>query len=306
MRTFLLAWALASLFLLAVLVPRVAHAAPLDPDDLREQVDDRGLDGDLDAEDLVAFDERAELVSGTPRAAPYVGVGASYLSRDDGKTETVGLVVVGMPLDRWLAPSRSPFGGSRAGIAEGAAPAPAKDPAPAPRPVGPTARAVVQAAFRAAGLGAEVERLEVMAARARASAALPELRLRGMRTTDSAVRFTPTDTDPYRATESGSAAYLVEARFVWRLGRALFADEEVSIERLRVDRDDARRALAGKVLVAFFEWRRAREVVRDASLSSAEHLAAEVRADEAAATLDVLTDGWFSSAFEGAAGGAAR
>lgn len=157
------------------------------------------------------------------------------------------------------------------------------------------ARACVRAAWRAAGLGDDDARLDGLASRARASAVLPELRVRAVRTTNESLRLTLTDTNPGAYTQNGAAEYWLEARMTWRLNRLVFADEEVPVERVRLDRTEARMRIAGKVLEAFFEWQRARSIEADDALSSQEHAAAEQRESEARERLDVLTDGWFGA-----------
>src|SRR5262249_28762397 len=132
-----------------------------------------------------------------------------------------------------------------------------------------------------------------MASRARTSAALPELRLRAVRTVDESGRITLSDTDPYRYTEAGGATNWLEARLTFRLDRLIFADEEVSLERGRRDRTEVRARTAAKVLQVLFEWQRARALLEEPTLSSAEHFAAVLREIEASAILDVMTDGWF-------------
>ena len=73
----------------------------------------------------------------------------------------------------------------------------------------------------------------------------------------------------------------------------IFADDEISLERIRMDRTELRSRTAAKVLAALFEWQRAYALVEDGGLSSAEHFSAVVRELEASAILDVMTDGWF-------------
>jgi hypothetical protein len=153
-------------------------------------------------------------------------------------------------------------------------------------------RSCVGAALRAFGV-ADDGRLESMAARARSSALLPELRLRAMRTIDQSGRVTLSDVDPSRYTEAGTATDWLEARMTFRLDRLLFADDEVALERIRVDRSELRARMTAKVLEALFEWQRAYVLLADPGLAESEHFAAMLRELEAAARLDVMTDGWF-------------
>jgi hypothetical protein len=155
------------------------------------------------------------------------------------------------------------------------------------------ARSCVKAAWRALGV-ADDARLDSLVSRARSSAVLPELRLRLARTIDESGRLTVTDADPDRYTAAGGATNWFEARVSFRLDRLLFADDEIPLERLRLDRSELRSRTAAKVLQALFEWQRAYALAQENGTTSDEHFAAVVRELEAAAILDVMTDGWFS------------
>jgi hypothetical protein len=168
-------------------------------------------------------------------------------------------------------------------------------------PITPAAvRAIVRAALRAAGLGTEDARLASLIARARASALLPETRLRAMRTEDAQARF-DASIDNQRFTGTNGANVWLEGRLTWRLDRLLFADEEISIERIRLDRHDARMRLVGKVLDATFKWQRARLELATQPEGSRAAFQAAARIFEAEALLDVMTGGYFSRC-AGAAG----
>lgn len=153
-------------------------------------------------------------------------------------------------------------------------------------------REVVQAALRSNGLGPDQDRLTGIATRARASAALPELRLRVVRGLDQSLRFVPTEGDPYRTQATDGASMLYEARATWRLDRLVFADEEIAVERLRAERAGERRKLVHHVLDVLSAWQRARPL---ASGSEEERDDREARRDAATATLDGLTDGQWST-----------
>lgn len=153
-------------------------------------------------------------------------------------------------------------------------------------------RDVVQAALRSNGLGPDQDRLAGIATRARASAALPELRLRMVRGLDQSLRFVPTDGDPYRTQATDGASMSYEARATWRLDRLVFADEEIAVERLRAERAAERRKLLHHVLDILAAWQRARPL---ATGSDEERDDREARRDAATATLDGLTDGQWST-----------
>ena len=181
----------------------------------------------------------------------------------------------------------------RAAVAETAAPRVERS-APAITVTADVARSCVRAALRAMGLGDD-NRLDSVAARARSSAALPELRLRAVRTLGESGRISLTEDDPSRYVASGAASNVLEARLTFRLDRLLFADEEIMVERARLDRSELRSRTAAKVLQLLFEWQRAYALAQDASLPAEDRFAAVVREAEASALLDVMTGGWFGA-----------
>jgi hypothetical protein len=141
-------------------------------------------------------------------------------------------------------------------------------------------------------LGVDDARIDAMVARARASAALPETRLRVMKVVNdsSSVGIIPTDTSTY---DLAGANLYMEARLTWRLDRLLYADDEPTLERTRLERQDARERVASRVLDTLFQWQRAYIALRGAAAGSKEAIDASLRLAEAEAALDVLTGGWF-------------
>lgn len=204
-----------------------------------------------------------------------------------------------------------------------APPRPPPEPSPPPAPVAPPsapdatsadsegdgfpprfARKCVAAALRAAGLGVDDTKLDDLVAHARSSAWLPETRLRAMRLWHDASRVTTTatsDTPSYY--DAIGANLLFELRLTWRLDRLLYAGDEPSIERLRLERQEARGRVAVHVLEVLFAWRRALLAIDRTAPASRQGAEARLRAAEAAASLDVLTDGWFTEATTGGGAG---
>jgi hypothetical protein len=179
--------------------------------------------------------------------------------------------------------------------------APAPEPAPVPAPpLAPlvvradVARALVHAALRHARLVAVDAPLDALATRARASALLPELRLRALRRADDGQALAPTEYDPTRTTSTTGQSVWLEARATWRLDRLVFADDEVAIERLRADRAEAQARVVAHALDHLFTWQRAATAEADPKRTPEERLEGTLRRLEAEAALDVATDGWFS------------
>ena len=187
------------------------------------------------------------------------------------------------------------------------------DPAPAPPAATPTvasasvappalpsisklARGAIRHALECAGYVGARTRLSSLAARARSSAVLPELGVRTLRSSGQLLRLTPTSDDPYRYTQAGTSELTIEARLTWHLDRLVFADEEVTIERLQIERDAAERRLIDSVLERLEVWQRSRLRASDPLTDPDQRQTAEYNAAAAAVELDVLTDGWFSQA----------
>jgi hypothetical protein len=219
-------------------------------------------------------------------------------------SEWGGFVTLNVPFDRVAAQS------SPRGLPRLAEEPPKKESASTPVPVAPArkrespllllnprlARATVRHALAFAGYSGTRARLRSLSARARSSGALPELRLRSLRSTGETLRLTPSTDDPYRYTQAGASELLFEARLTWHLDRLLFSDQEVSLERLRSERDAAEQKLVEHVLERLAAWQRERVRAADEDSEPEVRENAELEALGAAVELDVLTDGWFSEA----------
>jgi hypothetical protein len=292
--------------LLAVVLLLVASPARADPwfGSGDNHLEDLYLDGDLGVEDIVDGLHVARSRGGSQevRAGTWFTLGG-FFRTVDGREDVGVLVLVGVAFDKIAEGPRHRLSrpdalvsSAGAAFAEGPAPAQAGSssaPAPTPLLVTPAvARRAVAAAWKAAGLGVDDARIDAMIARSRASAALPETRLRVMKVFEdsSQVGVIPTDTSSYDIL--GANLYL-EARLTWRLDRLLYADDEPTLERTRLERQDARERISGKVIDCLFQWQRARIAQRGATAGSKEAIDAGLRLAEAEAALDVLTGGWF-------------
>ena len=291
---------------LALLVlPGRALAAPFDDSQPRTELDPWTDD-----------DEPPRRSRGTsPLGAPMtISIGGSFNQIPTGEPAYGAMLRLELPLDRVAAHA------VRAAIAEDPRMPPrpplrqkvdlSPPPPPPPKlPVQPTpepplrlpvvvtpgaARAAVEAALRRAHLTDPDARLDELAARARRAAGLPSLRLRVMRTVDDGDTLSPTSYDPYRIVAVDDIRFSVEAAATWRLDRLLFAREEIMLERMRHERADAQHRLSAHVLRLLFEWQRARAMAENPGLTPEDNLAARLRAIEAEAEVDLLTDGWFT------------
>jgi hypothetical protein len=165
-------------------------------------------------------------------------------------------------------------------------------PALGPALLGRLARDTLAAAENAHGAAAFAREMDSAATRARTSAVLPEIRLRAARSRDAALRLAPTVDDPYHASLADGDGVLVEAQATFRLNRLIFADEEVPLERLRIERERVNERLEARVLARVVAWHRALSHERSAPDAETRGRAALARID-AELELDALTDGWF-------------
>ncbi len=327
-RAFTLATALA---LLSVLLARPARAEPWFGA-WQGTTEDRYLNGDIDLEDLLARTGvgAARADGSEVRAGSWLTLGGFWRSLGAGYQDVGVLLLAGVAFDK-IARGRSPV------IAEGTGkaktpPPPSSPPGapPSPPPALPgapppgaapvvrvdvtsvietrlvitheVARQAVLTAWRASGLGVNDARIDSMVSRARASAALPEVRVRAMRvfSDGSANGVIPIDASTYATAGSN---LILEARLTWRLDQLLYASDEPGLARVRLDTQEARAKLAGKVLDALFQWQRAWLAVRSAGPGTNEATDATLRLVEAEAGLDVLTGGWFGAWLAESAGG---
>lgn len=162
-----------------------------------------------------------------------------------------------------------------------------------PRPVwlSPAfAMSLAREVMRNAGSGETV--YDSLGTRSRASAALPVLRLRAGRGIDESLRYSPTTDDPDRWLASGGADLSYEAQATWTLDRLVFADDEVAIERLRVQARQARTQRVLRALEVLFRWQASRVQLSDPSREPDAEL--QLTMIQAEIELDVLTRGWFS------------
>jgi hypothetical protein len=276
-----------------VLLPRVAGAEPPSPHFLSSYEDeeqDRADDGDIDEEDRVGL-----RVGGQPGAADVhgqswlslVGFGRQLYS---GKNDIGAGLVLALALDRMAEGPVHKLSEPSPPTAE-----PSSEPE---RPAFPTslARDCVTAAWRSSGLGVDDARIDSIIARSRASALLPETRVRAMRLfTDAQHTTLLATTDATNYYDAVGANLVLEARLTWRLDRLVYAGDEPTLERARLERQEARSRLGTRTLEALFAWERAFLDERDPAQSAREKRESSLRSAQAAATLDVLTGGWFST-----------
>jgi hypothetical protein len=157
------------------------------------------------------------------------------------------------------------------------------------------ARGAVRAALRTAGIEANDARIDAMIVRSRLSASLPEVRLRVMQVLQDGDRATSYVDEAGTLVDTSGTTTTLEARFTWRLDRLLFADDEPSLERLRLEREEARGRVGSRVLDLLFAWQRAIAEESASDVGSRAEADADLRRVQAEMALDVLTGGWFGA-----------
>lgn len=290
-----------ALGLVLLLFARTAAADPwFDAD--QNELEERAADGDLDEEDHVAASLVHRSAAAEVHGQSWVSLAGYSRVLATGKNDLGAIVVVGLALDRLAAGPVHRLADPPAQPAPPPPPAPSASLPAASTPGEPgdlrpgLARDCVVAAWRASGLGTDDARLDAIEARSRSSALLPETRVRAMRLwTDASHTTTLATTDGTNYYDAIGANLVLEVRLTWRLDRVVYAGDEPTLERVRLERSDARNKLADRILQSLFAWARARAAARDAAPASREEGEARLRAAEAAATLDVLTGGWFAA-----------
>ena len=234
-----------------------------------------------------------------------VGVSAQWIRREQ-RDAWQGFITLEVPLDRWATPALPPPAPliALAEVPFAEPPAPSAPPAPQkgkpppqtslmkfePAVVGKLIAAALRVNSNAAGL----EQLSGLSTRSRFSATLPEITLRALRSNDQSLRWSPAGTDTYDYTQSGGAGTLLEARASWKLDRLVFADAELAIERLRLEREARREKLLERLFDQLLSWRRATLLLESGELDPEQLVNAELDLYRAQVELDWLTDGAFS------------
>jgi len=291
------------LLVLAILAfPRAAHADPWfgSGDNAAE---DWFADGDLDADDIahMAFLGQSRAGSSDVHAKTWVSLLAFTSQFPTGAHEVGAGVVLGIAFDK-IAQGSSHVARERppSFLADGPTPSPSPSPREPPPSVpamsldGALARGAVRAAWRTAGIEVTDVRVDEMIARARRSASLPEVRLRALRVLNSGEDVTYVDASGH-VYDTVGANLSLEARLTWRLDRLIFADDEPTLERVRLERQEARGRLGTHVLELLFAWQRALLDLDTSAAGSRSEMEAMLRRWESEVALDVLTSGWFGA-----------
>jgi hypothetical protein len=207
------------------------------------------------------------------------------------------MVVLGFALDR-LVEQRVEAGGTAYADGPGGGPGDGERAATKTAPVALVvdaafARSAVRAAWRTSGIEVNDDRIDDIIARSRLSALLPETRLRAVRTLTDSDHATSYVNEAGTLVSTVGSTLALEGRLTWHLDRLLFADDEPTLERIRMERQDARARIGTRVLELLFGWQRALLDLASSDAGSRAEVDAALRKLEAELALDVLTGGWF-------------
>jgi len=178
-------------------------------------------------------------------------------------------------------------------------------PQPAPKketaaiPLGDIAQRAAHIAVKTAGITESDAEIERMATRARASALLPEVRVM-TKALSAGPRDYISDTGTVASSYYGPS-YSIEGSLTFHLDRLAYSGQEARLERLRLERVEARTRITQKVIDEIARWSKATAEERDSPEGTEQHAEATARRVAAQMALDVWTAGWFSEYLEGKA-----
>jgi len=138
-------------------------------------------------------------------------------------------------------------------------------------------------------------RIDQMISRSRLSVLLPETRVRVMQVLQDGEHTTAYINEAGTIVDTSGSTTTLEARLTWRFDRLLFAGDEPTLERVRLEREEARNRIGSKVLELLFAWQRALLDEAASDSGSRAEVEATLRQLEAEISLDVLTGGWFGA-----------
>jgi len=164
-------------------------------------------------------------------------------------------------------------------------------------PLGDIAQRAAHIAVKTAGISESDAEIEHLATRARASALLPEVRVMAKGTSAGPKDYI-SDTGTV-ATSYFGPSYSIEGTLTFHLERLVYSGQEARLERLRLERVEARTRITQKVIDDIARWSKATAEERDSPEGTDQHADATARRVAAQMALDVWTAGWFSAYLEG-------
>jgi hypothetical protein len=177
--------------------------------------------------------------------------------------------------------------------------APTPPPTPSARQLTPPKlnASFIKALMKACSLefGSASSELENLSDRARWSALLPELQLKGGRNTDQTLRLTPTDAEPDRYQVVGGDGVRFEGQVRWSFSQLVFARDELTVARLRGSLDAEKRKRQQQTMAALAKWYGAWMSLSSVSADVSDRVEAWIAESALRAELDWLNQRWFSA-----------
>jgi hypothetical protein len=137
--------------------------------------------------------------------------------------------------------------------------------------------------------------LNSLSDRARWSAWLPDVQLRGGRSTDQTLRLTTTEADPGRYQVVGGDGVRYEGQVRWSFSQLVFARDELAVARLRGTLDSEKRKRQHHAMDSLGKWFAAWMTAASETAEPSSRRKAWVTEKTLRAELDWLSRGWFST-----------
>jgi hypothetical protein len=163
--------------------------------------------------------------------------------------------------------------------------------------LGDIAQRAAHVAIRLAGLTEGDGEIDRMASRARMSALLPELRVRAQQTS-AGLRDYISDTGALDTSYYGPST-VIEGTLTFHFDRLAYSGQEARLERLRLERIEARSRITQRVIDEMSRWSKSTAEERDSPEGTDARSEATARRISAQMALDVWTGGWFSDCLAG-------
>ncbi len=139
--------------------------------------------------------------------------------------------------------------------------------------------------------------VDALVSRARASALLPEVGFHVIESAAGAADYVSTTGTLSTSTYGPGISLMGSVTF--HLDKLGYSGQEARLERLRIERREARMRIGQRIIDEIGKWSRAIAEENDQPEGTPAHLDAVVRHQNAQMALDVWTDGWFSAFLAG-------
>ena len=164
-------------------------------------------------------------------------------------------------------------------------------------PLGDLALRAAKVAIKTSGLPANDSEVDGILTRARLAGLMPEISIRGTQTETGIMSYS-SDTGTVSTSDYGPG-FSIQASLTFHFDKLVYSGQEARVERLRMERMDARARITQRVIDEVGKWTKAMAEERYEPEGSPAHVDATVRRTNAQMALDVWTAGWFSAFLDG-------